>query len=122
MFSYRETVHHHIVSTLANLETLRVNREKILNDYLEDRRWAVNETDPNAGIFLLPPCEDTSRWKRLAELINERFAAARDRYTELESRTDYVRDVLAEGGRKAREIAEATMSRVREACGIVTNR
>ncbi len=67
--SYRETVHHHIVSTLANLETLRVNREQILSDYLQDRRWAVNETDPNAGIFLLPPCEDTSRWKRLTELM-----------------------------------------------------
>ncbi|MDY7011803.1 MAG: tryptophan--tRNA ligase [Planctomycetota bacterium] len=60
--------------------------------------------------------------KRLAELINEQFAAARDRYAELESRTDYVRDVLVEGGKKAREIAEATMNRVCEACGIVTNR
>ncbi|MBN2314005.1 MAG: hypothetical protein JXM79_08750 [Sedimentisphaerales bacterium] len=67
--SYRETVHHHIVSTLANLETLRVNREHILSGYLQDRRWAINETDPNAGILLLPPCKDTSRWKRLAELM-----------------------------------------------------
>ena len=33
--SYRETVHHHIVSTLANLETLRANREEILNDFLQ---------------------------------------------------------------------------------------
>lgn len=67
--SYRKTVHHQIVSTLANLETLRVNREQILSDYLEDRRWAINEADPNAGIFLLPPCEDTARWERLTELM-----------------------------------------------------
>ena len=59
---------------------------------------------------------------RLAELVNERFAPARDRYAELENDPDHVSDVLREGGRKAREVAEATMQRVRAACGIVTNR
>ena len=59
---------------------------------------------------------------RLAELINEAFAEARDRYAELEKDPDHVRDVLREGGRKARDVAEATMQRVRAACGIVTNR
>jgi len=59
---------------------------------------------------------------RLAELINERFAEARDRYADLEQRGDNVRDMLHEGGRKAREVAETTMQRVRDACGIVTNR
>ena len=58
---------------------------------------------------------------RLAELINEQFAAARDRYAELARSPDTVRDILREGGRKARETAEATMTRVREACGIITN-
>ncbi len=57
---------------------------------------------------------------RLTELINERFAEAREKYTELEKRPDDVRDMLREGGRKAREVAEATMQRVREACGILT--
>ncbi len=57
---------------------------------------------------------------RLAELINEYFAEARDRYAELEKEPDKVRDILREGGRKAREVAEATMQRVREAAGIVT--
>ncbi len=60
--------------------------------------------------------------KRLAELINERFAAPRQRYAELEKQPDFVRDVLRDGGRRAREVAEATMQRVRAACGIVTNR
>jgi len=57
---------------------------------------------------------------RLAELINERFAEARQRYSEIEKRPDDVRDILREGGRRAREVAEATMQRVREACGIST--
>ncbi len=56
---------------------------------------------------------------RLAELINETFAAAREKYTQLEQHPDDVRDLLAEGGRKARQTAEATMQRVRKACGIV---
>ena len=59
---------------------------------------------------------------RLAELINEKFAPAREKYNELEKHPDTVRDILRDGGRKAREVAEATMQRVRAACGIVTNR
>ncbi|MDP6545716.1 MAG: tryptophan--tRNA ligase, partial [Phycisphaerae bacterium] len=59
---------------------------------------------------------------RLAELINEQFGGARERYAELEQRGDDVRDMLREGGRKAREVAEETMQRVRDACGIITNR
>ena len=58
--------------------------------------------------------------KRLAELINEKFATARDRYDQLLKDEPFVRDVLREGGRKARATAEATMQRVRSAVGIVT--
>ncbi len=57
---------------------------------------------------------------RLAELINERFAEARERYPDIESRPDDVRDILRDGGRRAREVAEQTMQRARDACGIQT--
>lgn len=60
--------------------------------------------------------------KRLAERVNEAFAPARERYAALEARPDDVRDALREGGRKARAVAEATLSRVRDAAGIVVNR
>ena len=56
---------------------------------------------------------------RLAELINDRFAIARQRYIELEKDPDTVQDILREGGAKAREVAEATMGRIREATGII---
>ena len=59
---------------------------------------------------------------RLAELINEMFAEARQEYARLEADPDYVRDVLRQGGLKARQTAEATMQRVRDACGIITHR
>jgi tryptophanyl-tRNA synthetase len=57
--------------------------------------------------------------KRLAQLINEHFAQAREKYIALEKDPDTVRDILLEGGRKARETAEKTMDRVRKACGII---
>jgi tryptophanyl-tRNA synthetase len=56
---------------------------------------------------------------RLAELINEEFAEARERYAELERSPDTVRDILRDGGQKARDVAEQTMQRVRAATGIV---
>ncbi len=59
---------------------------------------------------------------RLAELINAKFAAARERYAQLENNPDEVRDVLRDGGRRARDVAEKTMVRVRSACGILAFR
>jgi tryptophanyl-tRNA synthetase len=59
---------------------------------------------------------------RLAELINERFAPARTRYAEFAARPDTVRDVLRDGGRRARDVAGATMERVRATCGLLTHR
>jgi hypothetical protein len=67
--SYRETVHHHIVSSLANLKTLNANRTKLLRDLWEDRQWALGEQDADSGVFLLPPSADSLRWKNLVELI-----------------------------------------------------
>ena len=60
--------------------------------------------------------------KRLGELVNEAFGPARERYADLEAHPDHVRDVLRDGGAKARAVAEATLARVREAAGILTHR
>jgi len=67
--TYRQTVHHHIVSSLSNLETLAANRREILSDFLADRQWAVSKDGPDNETFLLPPPTDTSRARRLVELI-----------------------------------------------------
>ncbi|MHC4120892.1 MAG: M14 family metallopeptidase, partial [Planctomycetota bacterium] len=66
--SYRQAVHHQIVSTLANLETLRVNRRQIIRDFLADRQLAIEQADGDPT-FLLPPSADTSRWNRFVELL-----------------------------------------------------
>ena len=57
--------------------------------------------------------------KELIAMITAYFAEARDRRSELLKRPDYVRDVLRESGRRAREKAEGYMERVREAVGLI---
>lgn len=57
--------------------------------------------------------------KRLVELFEERLGPARGRRRELEQDADGIEDVLASGGRRAREVARAVMEDVRRACGIV---
>ncbi len=57
--------------------------------------------------------------KELLQMIDAHFAEARARRKELAQRPDYVRDVLREGGRRARERAERWMERVRERVGLM---
>ena len=54
----------------------------------------------------------------LAEAIVEAFAPVRERYQTLMGRPDRVRDILAEGARRARPVARATMEEVRTKMGL----
>ena len=56
--------------------------------------------------------------KRLFEAMWEHFAPMRARREEILARPDYVEDVLRDGARRANEIAEATMDRVKRAVGL----
>jgi tryptophanyl-tRNA synthetase len=56
--------------------------------------------------------------KRLLELYLATFGEARKRYDELSKNEDYVREVLAKGAAKAREIATEVMDGVRRATGL----
>ena len=58
--------------------------------------------------------------KELLGLITEYFAEARERRHELARNTDYVLDVLSEGGKKGRAQAEIFMERARQATGLIT--
>jgi len=93
------------------------------------------ESTPFLLLRLLASPEETAEWearyqaggmgygevkKRLLELIEEYFAPFRERRFELAADPDYVMDVLAEGGRRARAVAQQVMHRVREATGLPT--
>ena len=57
--------------------------------------------------------------KELTRLMDAYFGDARERRRTLSQRPDDVRDVLADGARKARARSEPIMARVREVCGLV---
>lgn len=57
----------------------------------------------------------------LLAMIEEHFAEARERRRDLEQREGYVRDVLREGARRARERAARMMERVRERVGLAAD-
>lgn len=55
----------------------------------------------------------------LLEKVKERFGPLRDRYFELTKRPDDLRQVILEGSRKARAIAQEKMQRVQAAIGVI---
>ncbi|MFH1066904.1 MAG: tryptophan--tRNA ligase [bacterium] len=56
--------------------------------------------------------------KQLFDMLWAYFAPFREKRRELEKNLDYVESALAEGGRKAREIAQKTLARARKAVGM----
>jgi hypothetical protein len=70
ILTYREAVHHQLVSSLANLNTLKNNRQEILADYLADHIDAVNGDGALTGTFLMPPHPDRARVARFIELLD----------------------------------------------------
>jgi len=60
--------------------------------------------------------------KHLTEVLTTALAPIRERRERILADPDYVRDVLREGNRRAREIAEATMDEVRAAMHLKPSR
>ncbi len=55
----------------------------------------------------------------VTEAVNGRFAEIRERRGELLQDMDYIKDVLHDGNKRAREVAVETLAEVREAMGMV---
>jgi len=128
-------------NTIEMFAAPEVVRKRIMS--IKTDSTPVNEPkDPEkcavfALLRLLASPEETQEWaeryrkgplayvevkRRLFELFEERFAEPRRRRAELAADPSYVEDVLRDGGRKARAVAQQTMEDVRKACGIVTSR
>lgn len=56
--------------------------------------------------------------KRLLSALDETFGSAREKRKELSNRRDYVFDVLKEGAKRARETAQKTLFKARDAVGL----
>ncbi|MBI5862937.1 MAG: hypothetical protein HZB38_00205 [Planctomycetes bacterium] len=61
ILTYREAVHHQATATWSNLCTLAANREALLNDFLAQRRAALNPDAAQPRVFLLPPQSNATR-------------------------------------------------------------
>ncbi len=70
VLSYRESVHHQLQSTLANIQTLHDNREAIRTGWLETRRESVAADGPYANrTFAVVPSENRSRLAAFVDLM-----------------------------------------------------
>ncbi|MDZ7791622.1 MAG: M14 family metallopeptidase [Xanthomonadales bacterium] len=70
LLSYRQSVHHQVLSTFANLETLRANRSRMLSNYASDRAELVSDDSPySERSFVFPPSENQGRINELLELL-----------------------------------------------------
>ncbi len=68
--TYREAVHHQLVSSWANLGTLHKNRTAILRDFLADRRSAVATDGPYARrTFAVLAGSNASRLRTFCDLM-----------------------------------------------------
>ena len=69
VLTYREAVHHHYVSSLANLNTLRENRAEILADYFADRVEAIAPSSTGEEFFLVEPPANRALFDQFVELL-----------------------------------------------------
>ena len=70
LISYRQSVHHQMLATFANLETLRRERTEMLTAYANDRAASVAPDGPYAErSFVFPPTANQGRLDDLIELI-----------------------------------------------------
>ncbi len=69
--SYRESVHHQLVSTMANLTFLAKNRKEILTDFVAEKRQLVGPaaTFP-ARTWAIPPTANSARLRRFLDLLS----------------------------------------------------
>lgn len=70
VMTYREAVHHQVVSSLANLKTLEEHREMLLDQFYRERKHNVigGEHDPDR-VYFIPPSENESRRQQLLDLL-----------------------------------------------------
>ena len=68
--SYKESVHHQFVSTLANLKTLEVNSKAMYQDYWDARKYNVSKNSKYANqTYVILPTKNNGRLNALAEKL-----------------------------------------------------
>jgi hypothetical protein len=69
--AYRESVHHQLVSTMANLTFLAKNRKEILTDFVAEKRLVVGpDATYAARTWAILPTTNAARLRRLLDLLS----------------------------------------------------
>jgi len=70
ILTYRESVHHHFVASMANLKTAAENREDLLQDFYKEKKRAIEGGKSNTmQTFLFVPGRNQSRADKLVETL-----------------------------------------------------
>jgi len=69
LLTYRESVHHHFVSSVANLKTLAQNRVAILQDFYKEKKKAAEGRNSSIQTFLFLSGKNKSRADHLVETL-----------------------------------------------------
>ena len=69
LMTYRESVHHQIVSSFANLNSAANNRKEILSDYYKVKRNNVYGKNRGKRAFLIKPSGNNSRIDKFIEIM-----------------------------------------------------
>ncbi|KPL05247.1 MAG: hypothetical protein AMJ73_01695 [candidate division Zixibacteria bacterium SM1_73] len=70
ILSYRESVHHHFVSSMANLRTAAENRKELLQDFYKEKKRAIQgEKNNSIQTFLFVLGKNKSRADKLVETL-----------------------------------------------------
>ncbi|MBI5388420.1 MAG: peptidase [Verrucomicrobia bacterium] len=70
ILSYRESVQHHVIGSMANLATLQANAKPLRESFYNTRRFAVDPTGPYARrTFAVLPTANRSRFGAFAESL-----------------------------------------------------
>jgi zinc carboxypeptidase len=70
VLSYRESVHHHVAGSMANLATLHENRLDLWKGFVATRQQASAPDGPYANrIFAVPPTPNKDRWRKFTDLM-----------------------------------------------------
>jgi len=71
VITYRESIHHQFVSSVANIKTMSDRRQELLEDYYEEKKRAVGKArgSKTSAAFVFPPTTNKGRLHRFAETL-----------------------------------------------------
>ena len=99
IMTYRETVHHQFISSLANLTTAADNRQQLLKEFYLARRQAISiKGKPDPKVFYILPGDNPSRTARFIDKLRQQgveVEITREKYPVADLRGYWQKSILS---------------------------